>query len=47
MTPKVSIIRRAADTRRLQSLIGWVPDMPLEETLAAMIEEYEDGKTRT
>ncbi len=40
-------LRRAADTRRLQSLIGWVPDTPLEETLAVMIEEYRSGRART
>lgn len=39
--------RRAADTKRLQSLIGWVPDMPLEQTLADMILEYRSGKART
>lgn len=48
--PKPSIIfdtskpdgypRRAADTTRLQSLIGWVPDTPIEDTLYAMFEDY-------
>lgn len=35
--------RRAVDNSRLRSLIGWVPDRPLEETLADMIEEFRSG----
>ena len=34
--------RRAADTTRLKQLIGWIPDTPLPETLAAMIEDYKE-----
>jgi nucleoside-diphosphate-sugar epimerase len=34
--------RRAADTTFLRKLIGWVPDTPLEETIAAMVEEYRE-----
>jgi len=34
--------RRAADTTRLRHLIDWVPDTPLPETLAAMIEDYKE-----
>ena len=33
--------RRAADTTRLRQMIGWVPDMPLEQTLRDMIYEYQ------
>lgn len=36
--------RRAADTTRLQSLIGWIPDRPIVETLGDMIDEYRAGK---
>lgn len=32
--------RRAADTTRLRSLIGWVPDTPLETTIERMIADY-------
>lgn len=32
--------RRAADTWLLENLLGWVPDTPLEVTLADMIAEY-------
>lgn len=38
--------RRAASTHRLRSLIGWVPDTPLEVTLADMVQEYRDGEAR-
>lgn len=36
--------RRAADTLLMRSLVGWVPDTPLEVTLKKMIEEYKAGK---
>lgn len=36
--------RRAPVTTRLESLIGWVPDTPLEVTLRDMIDEYRAGK---
>lgn len=36
--------RRAADTTRLENLIGWVPDTPLEKTLRDMMHEYISGK---
>ncbi len=32
--------RRAVDNTRLRSLIGWVPDTPLEQTIAEMVEDY-------
>jgi len=32
--------RRAADTKRLRQLLGWVPDTPLAVTLTDMIEDY-------
>lgn len=32
--------RRAADTTKLRSLIGWVPSTPLETTLQAMLADY-------
>jgi len=35
--------RRAVDNRRLQSLIGWVPDTPLETSIAYMVREYKNG----
>ena len=34
--------RRAADTTRLRSLIGWVPSTPLAETLAEMVKTYRE-----
>lgn len=34
--------RRAADTTRLRSLIGWVPATPLYQTLQAMIATYRE-----
>jgi nucleoside-diphosphate-sugar epimerase len=39
--------RRAADTTFLHQLIGWVPDTPLEETLAAMVQEFREGRSHT
>lgn len=36
--------RRAADTAFLKRLIGWVPDTPLETTIAAMVREYKEGR---
>lgn len=39
--------RRAADTTLLRRLIGWVPNTPLEETLAAMIQEWREGRSHT
>jgi nucleoside-diphosphate-sugar epimerase len=39
--------RRAADTTLLRSLIGWVPDTPLEDTLDVMIEEFNEGRSHT
>lgn len=36
--------RRAVDNSRLKSLIGWAPDMPLEDSLADMIAEYQAGR---
>jgi len=36
--------RRAADTTKLRSLIGWVPDMPIETTLRDMIAEFQAGR---
>lgn len=32
--------RRAVDNGRLRSLLGWVPDMPLEDSIAEMVEDY-------
>ena len=32
--------RRAADTLRLKSLIGWVPDTPIERTIRNMVTDY-------
>ena len=37
--------RRGVDNTRLRSLIGWVPDRPLEETVAAMVEEFRAGRS--
>ena len=39
--------RRAADTTYLRRLIKWVPNTPLEETLAAMIQEFREGRAHT
>jgi GDP-L-fucose synthase len=36
--------RRAVDNSRLRSLIGWVPDRPLESTIREMVAEYKAGK---
>lgn len=36
--------RRAADTTFLRKLVGWVPDTPLEYTLAEMIKEFREGR---
>lgn len=36
--------RRAVDNSRLKRLIGWAPDTPLEDTIAAMIDEYRTGR---
>lgn len=38
--------RRAPDTSRLKSLIGWVPDTPLEVSLREMIEDYNNRYAR-
>jgi len=35
--------RRAADVSKLFSLIGWVPNMPLEDTIRDMIAEYKEN----
>jgi len=39
--------RRAADTAFLRKLIGWVPDTPLEDTLAEMVKEFKEGRAHT
>lgn len=39
--------RRAADTTFLRGLIGWVPDRPLEDTLAEMVKEFREGRAHT
>lgn len=39
--------RRLVDTSRLYRLIRWLPDTPLETTLADMIDEYRRGKAWT
>lgn len=36
--------RRAVDNTRLRDLIGWVPDRPLEETIADMVAEFRAGR---
>lgn len=36
--------RRAADTTRLRSLIHWLPDTPIEDTLRDMIAEFRAGR---
>jgi nucleoside-diphosphate-sugar epimerase len=36
--------RRAADTKLLEEVIGWVPDTPMEDTLRDMIAEYREGR---
>lgn len=38
--------RRAVDNSRLKSLIGWVPDRPLESTIVEMVAEYKAGRAR-
>ena len=38
--------RRAADSSSLKGRIGWVPDTPLEVTLADMVAEYREGRAR-
>lgn len=38
--------RRGVDNSRLRSLIGWVPDRPLEETVREMVAEYKTGRAR-
>lgn len=35
--------RRAADTTRLRSLIGWVPDRPLVGSIPDMVAEFQEG----
>ena len=37
--------RRAADFRRLRNLTNFVPDTPLEQTLADMIQEFREGRS--
>jgi nucleoside-diphosphate-sugar epimerase len=37
--------RRAVDNTRLKSLVHWVPERPLEETVADMVTEYREGKS--
>jgi nucleoside-diphosphate-sugar epimerase len=39
--------RRAADTALLRSLIGWVPDTPLEDTIEHMVKEFREGRAHT
>jgi len=38
--------RRGVDNTRLRSLIGWVPDTPLEDTIERMVAEYRAGRAR-
>ena len=37
--------RRLPDVSRLKGLIGWVPDTPLETTIADMVQEFAEGKS--
>ena len=39
--------RRAADTTLLRRFIGWVPDTPLEDTIAEMVQEFKEGRSHT
>lgn len=39
--------RRAADVTKLRSLIGWVPSLPLSDSIARMMAEYKSGRARS